>query len=254
MQNLFLHSGNIDRNQPVADIVARDYRTADVFRKYGIEFCCGGKSPVYLACAVQGVDENIVMAELEESMREVNPSRTHNYNEWHIDFLTDYIVHVHHQYLRRALPRLQEHVDRFVEGHRKKFEYLDELQRLVNQLTRNLLPHLEQEEEIIFPYIRQIGHAYYSRESYASLLVRTLRKPVEDIMQHEHDNMSRLLKRIREITGNYLPPENACISHKVTFAKLREVDVDIVQHLHLENDVLFPRAIAMEKELLLNKD
>ncbi len=254
MDNLFLHSGKIDRNQPVADIVARDYRTADVFRKYGIEYCCGGKSPLHMACALKGVDENRLIEELEVSIREVNTSNTHDFNEWHIDFLTDYIINVHHHYLRRALPVLQDHVDRFAEGHRRKFEYLDELQRLVNQLSRNMIPHLEQEEEIIFPYIRQIGHAYYSRESYASLLVRTLRKPVEDIMQHEHETMTRTLKRLRDLTGNYTLPENACISHRVTFAKLKEVDADIVQHLYLENSILFPKAIAMEKELLQHRD
>jgi regulator of cell morphogenesis and NO signaling len=152
------------------------------------------------------------------------------------------------------LPQLQDYVDRFADGHRKKYNYLDELQQSVIQLNRMFLPHMVQEEEIIFPYIRQIGHAYYSRESYASLLVRTLRKPVEEIMAHEHETTGRIMHRMREITNNYTPPENACLSHKVTFLKLKEVDNDFSQHLHLENNILFPKAIAMEKELLLHKD
>ena len=129
-----------------------------------------------MACQINGVDENKVIEELEGATRETNTSNTLNFNEWHIDFLTDYIVNVHHHYLRQALPRLQDYVDRFAEGHRKKYIYLDELQRSVTQLNRMFLPHMKQEEEIIFPYIRQIGHAYYSRESYASLPVSLRRR------------------------------------------------------------------------------
>jgi regulator of cell morphogenesis and NO signaling len=247
---MFLQKVELDRNAKVADIVNSDYRTADVFRKYGIEYCCGGKYPLHIACKSNGVNEETVLKELEEAMREMNTSHTLNFAEWHIDFLTDYIVNVHHHYLRNALPRVQDYVDRFAQGHRNKFVYLDELQESVRQMGRNFIPHLKHEEEIIFPYIRQIGHAYYNKEPYASLLVRTLRKPVEEIMESEHLSTATALNRMRELTSNYTAPENACLSHKVTFAKLREVDNDLTQHIHLENDILFPRAIAMEKELL----
>lgn len=242
------------REMPVADIVSADYRTADVFRKYGIEYCCGGKYPLHIACEMNGINEEQLLKELNEAVREQNTSNTLNFSSWHIDFLTDYIVNVHHQYLRMALPRVQDYVDRFASGHSKKFTYLDDLQRSVRQLNRNFLPHLQHEEEIIFPYIRQIGHAYYSKEPYASLLVRTLRKPVQEIMENEHDTTTSLLGRIRGLTNSYTSPANACISHKVTFAKLNELDNDLSQHIHLENDILFPKAIAMEKELLLRKE
>jgi regulator of cell morphogenesis and NO signaling len=251
---MFLQKVQLDRNATVADIVNSDYRTADVFRKYGIEYCCGGKYPLHIACIASGADEGKVIKELEEAVREMNTSNTLNFADWHIDFLTDYIVNVHHEYLRNALPQLQDYIDRFADGHRKKYYYLDELQQSVRQLSRNFIPHLKHEEEIIFPYIRQIGHAYYSRETYASLLVRTLRKPVEEIMASEHQATATALNRMREITTNYSAPESACISHKVTFAKLREVDADLTQHIYLENNILFPKAIAMEKELLLFKD
>ena len=245
---------SINGNQTVASIVNNDYRAADVFRKYEIEYCCGGKFPLSVACEMKGVNVEEVIRELNESVREVNTSNTLDFNGWPIDFLTDYIVHVHHHYLRKALPVVREHVNRFAEGHRKKFAYLDELQHTIQHLNRSFIPHLEQEEEIIFPYIRQISHAYNSRESYASLLVRTLRKPVEDIMAHEHDVTGKLIHKLRELTQHYTTPESACISHRVTFQKLREVDNDIVQHLHLENNILFPKAIAMEKELLQRRD
>lgn len=254
MSSMFLNKVVVNRDSTVAEIVSKDYRTADVFRRYNIEYCCGGKYPLHVACRMNGVDEELLINELEEATRETNTSNTLNFNEWHLDFLTDYIVNVHHAYLRKALPRLQDYVDRFAEGHRKKFSYLEELQQLVVQLNRTSFPHLQQEEEIIFPYIRQIGHAYYNREPYASLLVRTLRKPVEDIMAHEHDITGKVVHRMRELTNNYNTPENACLSHKVTFLKLKEVDNDLTRHLHLENNILFPKAIALEKELLSFKD
>jgi regulator of cell morphogenesis and NO signaling len=247
---MFLQRIVLDRNATVFDIVNSDYRTADVFRKYGIEYCCGGRYPLHIACKNTGANEETVLKELENAIREMNTSHTLNFDEWHIDFLTDYIVNVHHHYLRKALPMLQNHVDRFAEGHRTKFTYLDELQQTITQMRRNFIPHLKHEEEIIFPYIRQIGHAYYNKEPYASLLVRTLRKPVEEIMESEHQSTATALNRMRILTSNYTAPETACLSHKVTFAKLREVDNDLTQHIHLENDILFPRAIAMEKELL----
>lgn len=250
---MFLQKVQLDRNATVADIVNSDYRTADVFRNYGIEYCCGGKYPLHIACQASGADEQKVIKELEEAVRETNTSNTLNFADWHIDFLTDYIVNIHHQYLRKALPRLQDYVDRFAEGHRNKYTYMDALQQSVRQLNRNFIPHLRHEEEIIFPYIRQIGHAYYNNEPYATLLVRTLRKPVQEIMENEHDTTSGILRRMRSLTGNYIPPQNACLSHKVTFAKLREVDNDLSQHIHLENNILFPKAISMEKELLDRK-
>jgi regulator of cell morphogenesis and NO signaling len=251
--NMFLHSITIDKDLTVHDIVSKDYRTADVFRKYGIEYCCGGKIPLQMACDNKGVDTDKVLKDLNEVTRDVRVSSSDlNYNDWDIDFLTDYIVNVHHQNIRRSLPQLKVHLDQFAEGHLKKFEYLAELQRSLNQFNKTVLVHMEQEEEIIFPYIRQIAHAYHSRASYASLLVRTLRKPVDDIMQHEHDVTARMLKHWRDLTNNYTTPSHACISHQVVFKKFREVDNDIVQHLHLENNFLFPKAISMEKELLHN--
>lgn len=240
----------INGSLAVADIVKTDLRTADVFRKYGIEYCCGGKSSLDKACEIKGLDFSHVYEDLVSATRDIKVPGDTDFKDWDIDFLTDYIINIHHSYLRKAVPQLQDHITRFADGHRKKFDYLDEMQLITSQLAKYLVPHLQQEEEIIFPYIRQIAHAYTAKESYASLLVRTLRKPVEDIMHHEHSTVFKSLQRLRHLTSNYNAPENSCISHKVTFHKMKEVDNDLMQHLHLENDILFPKAITMEKDLL----
>jgi regulator of cell morphogenesis and NO signaling len=244
----------IDQNLLVSEIVNNDYRAADVFRRYGIDFCCGGKWPLKAVCDSRNLDIATIKKELEEAVRTIHLPNTLNFEQWDIDFLSDYIVNVHHEYLREALPEARDYLVNFMEGHQKKYPYLVDLLRIFTALCKEMIPHLEEEENIIFPYIRQIAHAYHSNESYAGLLVRTLRKPVENVMHHEHESVNRSLRQMRQLTDHYTPPEGACISHKVTLSKLLEIDDDLIQHIHLENDILFPRAIAMEKELLERKD
>lgn len=247
---MFLHSVDIQEEAMIEDIVASDYRTADVFKKYGIEYCCGDNQSLVSVCQSKGLETKNVINDLRVAVRETNISNSIRYDDWHIDFLTDYIVNVHHQYLRIAIPALKEYIEELNKAHKTEYPYLHDIQKLVAGMSRQFTPHMKHEEEIIFPYIRQIAHAYYSKESYASLLVRTLRKPIEDVVEQEHELIADTLRELRLITNNYTPPENACLSHRVAFSKLKEVDTDLVQHMFLENEVLFPRAMAMEKELL----
>jgi regulator of cell morphogenesis and NO signaling len=240
----------IDEQSLVTDIVVADYRTADIFRKYEIEFCCGGRRPLSMACELMGLDTQVVKKELENATRVITLSPTLQFAGWPLDFLCDYIKNVHHSYLRQALPEAKEHLQKFALGHRKKFSYLERLEDVFSQLHRTIPPHLDQEEEIIFPYIKQVDRAHHDQAPYAGLLVRTLRKPLKEIMQHEHEIVGKLLHQFRDLTDNYTLPEKACVSHRVTFHKLKEIDNDLVQHMHLENNILFPRAIAIETALL----
>lgn len=240
----------IDSSSFVTDIVTHDYRTADVFRKYDIDFCCGGKWPLDIVCKNNNVDVEVLLTEIQKVLRQSSSNAAIDFDSWNIDFLTDYILNVHHRYLKRALPEIKEHINRFLEGHRKKFPELEVLEVIINRFMKEIPPHMQQEEEIFFPYIKQIYHAHKNRESYAKLLIRTLRKPLEEVMLKEHENTGANLHRLRTVTNDYTPPEKACIAHKVTFAKLKELDNDLVQHIHLESNILFPKAIAMEQELL----
>ncbi|MFI5151835.1 MAG: DUF542 domain-containing protein [Chitinophagales bacterium] len=240
----------IDSNALVNEIVANNYRTAAVFRKYGIDFCCGGKQPLNKACALFGLSEDMLLKELEFVSQTISISNQLNFEEWDLSFLMDYIIHIHHDYIKKALPLLIESLTHFAEGHRKKFAYLDELISLVSDLNREMLPHNAREEESVFPYIRKIKHAHENKEPYAGLLVRTLSKPMRDMMKHDHNMVVEFLTRIREITNNYALPPQACTNHKVNFQLLKEMDDDLMQHLRLETQILFPKAIQMERELL----
>ena len=237
----------------VTEIVTHDYRTADVFRRYDIDFCCGGKWPLETVCQNKNLDAGAVIKELQNVLMQTASNAAVDFDSWDVDFLADYILNVHHRYLNKALPEIKEQTATFLDGHRKKYPELEELEVIIKKFLREIPPHMKQEEEIFFPYIKQIYYAHKNRESYARLLIRTLRKPLEEVMQKEHETTGANLHRLRQITNHYIPPENACLAHKVTFAKLKELDQDLVQHIHLESNILFPKAIAMEQELLREK-
>jgi regulator of cell morphogenesis and NO signaling len=239
----------IDEQALVTDILLQDYRTADIFKKYNIDYCCGARWPLQTACEMRGLDVALVKQELEEAVRSVQISTALPFAQWPLDFVTDYIVQIHHSYLRQTLPTLEAHLVQFIAEHRKKFTWLDELQQQFTRLHANLPLYMLQEEESIFPYIKLVNRAYTSKDALGGLYTRTLRKPVEKVMDQEHELIVEVLQRIRKLTDDYKLPENACRSHWVVFMKLRELDNDLVQHMHLERKVLLPRLQIIEGEL-----
>jgi regulator of cell morphogenesis and NO signaling len=239
----------IDEDALVTELIARDYRTADVLKKHGIDFCCGAGWPLKTACEMRGLDTLLVKQELEAVIRPIQIAASLPFTEWPLDFLADYIVHVHHGYLRQALTSVKEFLETFIAGHSTQFAYLKELEQVFTKLYNGLPASMKQEEEIIFPYIKQVYRAFLTRESFAGLLTRTLRKPVEKVMTQERELVVNTLQKMRELTGNYFLPAGACRSHWVVFMKLKELDNDLVQHLHLENTVLLPRLLTIEGEL-----
>ena len=203
-----------------------------------------------MACEMRGVDADKVQMELQAATRTIYVSTQLDFAEWDIDFLIDYLINVHHCYLKKSLPETQQILSEFANEHIKKFTYLVELEKHFDLLVKQLLSSMQREEEVLFPYIRQIAHAHKHKEPYAALLVRTLRKPVEETMFKGHETVNDIILSIRKLTNQYTTPENVCISHKVVIAKLRELDNDLMQHLYLEQSILFPRAMAIEREVL----
>src|SRR5215203_613186 len=236
-------------DKSVSDIVRADYRTADVFKKYGINYCCGGQVTLEQACELKGVERELVVADLAAACRIVSLSNNLLFGEWTVDFLVDYILNVHHAYLKLTIPALEINLLSFVNSHQKQHPELSEILAVFRDLVHLISLHSQHEEEIIFPYIKQIDNTYRRKESYGNLFVRTLRKPLGNL-ETEHRKIGGLLSRIRALTNNYQFPENACTNHRVVFLKLQEFDNDLVQHKHLENNILFPKAVEIEKELL----
>jgi regulator of cell morphogenesis and NO signaling len=237
------------QNKTVSDIVRSDYRTADVFKKYGINYCCSGQISLAEACNVRNIDADLLVQELENAARDIYVPNGLQFAQWKLEFLIDYIVNVHHAYLNLVLPSLDASMLSFIEGHRKKYPELEKIYFLFQELLLMLTAHNRHEEEIIFPYIKQIESTYRRKESYGNLFVRTLRKPLSNI-EREHAVITTLLLELQSLTNNFQFPETACTNHQVIYNKLRAFHNDMVQHKHLENNILFPRAIDLERELL----
>lgn len=247
---MFLPAIEINPRSCASEIVHQDYRTADVFRKYGIEYCCGGRWPLDTVCMAKDIALPALIGDLVKATRTLQLSSDLPFETWSIDFLTDYITNVHHRYLFATIPALGESLQYFAKEHAGKYPQYAIICRHVANLEKEIIPHLKHEEEVIFPYLRQVAHAYHAKDSFAGLLVKTLRKPIAKIMNSEHEILASTLYTFRELTASYTPPQSACTSHRVILSKLRELDHDLVQHIYLENEVLFPRIISMEKELL----
>ena len=238
------------RNQHVRDIVNEDYRAADVFRKWNINYCCGGNVTLAEACSRQKIDVNTVISELEQSQQTISLPTNVISRQWPLDFLVDYIVHIHHAYIRRTGEELRAQLAAFVEGHRTEYPHLAEVKEAADELIAELLEHIAAEEEQIFPYIKQISSTFNRKESYGSLFVRTLRKPLHKMNEPEHRRINALLERLRTLTRQYTIDDGVCTNYRVIYKKLSEFDTDLVQHQHLEDEVLIPRAVQMEKALL----
>jgi regulator of cell morphogenesis and NO signaling len=241
---------NVDPRHFVTDIVKIDYRTSQVFSKYGIDYCCMGKQPLETVCQLRGLDTAIVIGELEKAMRGRRIPGGVDPSAWSVDFLIDYVVNIHHTYQQNALPLLKINLAKLASTHSRNFPYAAELVAIFRSLEKEVLANITEENEVIFPYIKQLMHAYESKEPYAALLVRTLRKPINNVVKREEKIINTYVTNIRNITSGYDLPAGACSTHRVTFSYLRELDDDLTDHLYLENNVLFPRTFQIESQLL----
>lgn len=237
---------NFDKT--ISDIVRSDYRTADVFKKYGIDYCATDGKLLEI-CASQNLDYNSILEELVAATKTITIPNTVHFSEWKVSFLVDYIVNVHHAYMHTTISSLEASLSLFIETHKKKYSEVNKTFSLFRELSVLLMTHSRREEEIIFPYIRQIESTHRRKETYGNLFVRTLRKPLSNI-EKEHEVIYSILKEIQVLTNNYTCPANACADHSAIYNKLNEFHCDMQQHTHLEDDILFPKAIEMEKELL----
>ena len=234
----------------VSQIVRNDYRTADVFKKWGINYCCGGNLPLQEACAVKNIALTVIEEDLQAATKTIQLSNSLHFNEWPVFFLVDYILYVHHAYVKHTVPALGQLLSSFVSGHNKKYPYLAAVEETFSNLSEVLLQHTLKEEESIFPYVKQISYTYERKETYGSLFMRTMRKPLAETIVKEHGRISNLLLLLQDQTNHYQFSENACTNHQVIYHKLKEFDADLVQHKHLENNILFPKVLEMEKTLL----
>ena len=237
---------NID-NKTVAEIVTENIKTADVFKKNGIDFCCGGHVSVQEICAKKGVDYALLKEELLKI--ESTVSNTHNFNDWELDFLADYIVNTHHKFVVEANNLIAQYADKVAKVHGHHYTEVIEINNIFKEIAAELNNHMRKEEMILFPHIKEMAKAKKNGLSIAPPPFGSIQNPI-NMMEAEHTDVGDLIKKIAELSNNFTPPTGACNTFRALYNKLEEYQNDLFQHIHLENNILFPKAIMIEQELL----
>lgn len=231
----------------IGNMVAEDFRTAAVFKRHGIDFCCKGGRTIEEACTSKKLDPEKVYAELESLP--ANEGGSIDFGSWPLDLLADYIEKTHHRYVEEKTPVLQAFLDKLCKVHGNRNPELFEINTLFNESAHDLAAHMKKEELILFPFVRNMIKAKISGGVLPHPAFGTVENPVS-MMQHEHSVEGDRFRRIAEITHEYLPPADACNTYKVAFAMLQDFENDLHKHIHLENNILFPKAIQLEKEFI----
>ncbi len=234
--------------KPIGELVREDYRTAEVLSRWKLDYCCGGKRNLADACTKVGADPVEVASALEAVLNQP-AGRTMDYDAWDTSFLIDHIEKVHHSYVRKSLPVLVATAQKVALRHGQEYPYLETVFLEVKALALELESHLGKEENILFPYIRQLVLSQSRGSQISAPPFGSINNPIR-MMESEHNDAGESFANIRELTGDLVYPEAACTSWRVLYSLLLEFEADLHTHIHLENNLLFPRAIQLEKEIV----
>lgn len=235
-----------ENDETLGQIAAKDLRKAEIFKRYGLDFCCGGKKTVKQACAEKGLDVTKIEQELQQADK--NPTtRPLPYSDWSLDFLADYIVNTHHSYVRKSLPEIRGYAIKVAQVHGSSHPELPSVQQLVEEVARELTSHMLKEEKVLFPYIKDLVAANNTERPSQTAHFGTVQNPI-NLMELEHELVGKNLEEIRMLTNNYTLPDDACASYSLLFRMLEEFENDLHLHIHLENNILFPKALEIEKK------
>ena len=232
---------NTDNNNSITigEIVANDFRTASIFKRNQIDFCCGGKKSLEEACREKGIEPEKVAAELNE-LPAVSANSGQNFKTWKTDFLCDYIVNRHHQYVLKALPDLLFYTRKIALVHGEHHPELIEVAALFTKINDELLQHLKKEEGVLFPAIKRVL-ANDDQESKDTIVTEITR------MAGEHEFAGGSMDTINTLTHNYSLPQDSCATYQVTFKLLEQFEDDLHIHVHLENNILYPNALKLTR-------
>lgn len=237
---------NYIQTKTVADYVIENIKTAHIFKKHEIDFCCGGAVSIQKACEKNNVNFDKLVNELNNL--EKNTSYLNDYNKWELDFLIDFIKNTHHKYVEENLTLLKQYGDKVAKVHGPHYSELLEIKELIHVVADELASHMKKEELILFPFIKKLVNAKRDGTKVETPNFGTVDNPIK-MMEEDHDNAGDIFKRISELTNTYKTPEGACNTFKALYAKLEEFEDDLHQHVNLENNILFPKAKAIEANL-----
>lgn len=222
-------------NKTLSQIVTLHYETAGIFENYGLDFCCRGNKPLIDACSEKQLPvENI----LEELYRVVaREKKFSDFNDMSLTELAEYIVRVHHSYVKTNLPLLSNYLLRIVSKHGDKYPYMEEVYVLFNELKVEFEKHMQKEEKVLFPKIKLLELT--APEDINALYING---PIQ-MMEEEHEHAGMIMEKIKKLTSDYSIPEGACTTFQMTLKSLKAFEEDLHRHVHLENNILFPKTL-----------
>lgn len=238
---------NITSNNEVGEVVTLDYRTAAVFKSYGIDFCCKGNRSIAEVCENRKIEEKVLMDNLNSVLKKQENSAI-DYQSWPLDLLADYVEKKHHRYVEQQSVVLKQYLNKLCKVHGSEHPELFEITEHFVASAGELAMHMKKEELVLFPFIKKMVKAEMAMENLESPHFGSVKNPVE-MMMHEHDAEGERFRKIEALSSGYTPPADACNTYRVTYALLQEFEQDLHLHIHLENNILFPKAIALEKKL-----
>jgi len=235
----------IATTKTVGEIATEIPNATREFEKLGIDYCCGGSRTLGEACAEAKISVDEALARLQKITEATAPDGD---QDWQNQALADLIAHItstHHVFVRQECPRIEALTAKVVGVHGKSHPELLQVQESFSALAEELSVHLMKEEQVLFPYVVRLEESFVAGEPAPPAMFGTVVNPVRMMMQ-EHDNAGDALRKLRAITRDYSVPEDVCISYRTLYEALKGFEADLHQHIHLENNILFPRAVGME--------
>ncbi len=221
----------------IGEIVTRDFRAAEIFKNAGIDFCCGGSQSLEQACKEKNLDSRVLETELAK-LENTTINALHNFNEWNLDFLCDYIVNTHHRTVLKLLPQLTVYTQKIAQVHGAHHQELIAIANLFAKINEELLQHLRNEEEVLFPAIKELLKNN-SLEAKATIISEITR------MKGEHEFAGGAMDKINVLSDNYSVPTDGCSTYQVAYKLLEQFEDDLHIHVHLENNILYPKALKL---------
>lgn len=235
----------IDTSSSVGQIASAVPASMRVFEKWGIDYCCRGNISLVEACNTAGVEVATVVEAIEGGLNTPGTGTARDWSNESLNALIDFILETHHVYTRDELDRFRVLAADVARAHGKTHPEVLKVQELLHGLDRELTPHMMKEEQILFPFLRSLETAVLAGEEPPTPFFGTVRGPIE-MMLSEHETAGQMLAELREVTSGFTTPDDACFKYRTLYEAIREFELDIHQHIHLENNILFPRAVELE--------
>jgi len=226
--------------QKIGDIVAKNFHAAGVFRKYNIDFCCGGGISLQKASEKRGVDVAEIEAEIKQIMEKPDQSGE-KYSTWSASFLIEYILNTHHAFVRSKLDEIGFYAQKVAKVHGEHYPENIRIAELFEEISKEMVSHMASEENRVFPLIKTIEKLTSTRKEVPVELISELKTELE-LMENEHEAAGGIMKEIRALSHDYNPPADACTTYRILYKNLEAFEQDLHKHVHLENNILFKKA------------